>query len=131
MFKKTLLKGTVVILVFSAFLEISSKTLLNYFIFLAVFYAMLLFYIQYKRTTRFILLNDSMEIRTYFGKKAIKYSNIVKVFSNSGMLQRKFGLFSIYVIAKGRNYLLRDLPENSSFLSDLARNLKPYSLTVE
>jgi len=109
--EKTLLKITILVVIFSIFLELNSKNILNYFIFLGVVYAISSLYILFKMSYRVEVYDDHVFIKNFFASHTIKYQNITDFFITEGYLQRKFGLHSIYIITKTKNYLLKDLPE--------------------
>jgi membrane protein YdbS with pleckstrin-like domain len=109
--EKTLLKITILVVIFSVFLELNTKDILNYFIFLGVVYAISSLYILFKMSYRVEVYDDHVFIKNFFASHTIKYQNITDFFITEGYLQRKFGLHSIYIITKTKNYLLKDLPE--------------------
>jgi len=109
--EKTLLKITILVVIFSIFLELNTQNILNYFIFLGVVYAISSLYILFKMSYRVEVYDDHVFIKNFFASHTIKYQNITDFFITEGYLQRKFGLHSIYIITKTKNYLLKDLPE--------------------
>ncbi len=109
--EKTLLKITILVVIFSVFLELNTRDILNYFIFLGVVYAISSLYILFKMSYRVEVYDDHVFIKNFFASHTIKYQNITDFFITEGYLQRKFGLHSIYIITKTKNYLLKDLPE--------------------
>ncbi len=109
--EKTLLKITILVVIFSVFLELNTKDILNYFIFLGVVYAISSLYILFKMSYRVEVYDDHVFIKNFFASHTIKYQNITDFFITEGYLQRKFDLHSIYIITKTKNYLLKDLPE--------------------
>ena len=109
--EKTLLKITILVVIFSLFLELNTKNILNYFIFLGVVYAISFLYILFKMSYKVEVYDDHVFIKNFFASHTIKYQNITDFFITEGYLQRKFGLHSIYIITKTKNYLLKDLPE--------------------
>ena len=109
--EKTLLKITILVVIFSVFLELNTKDILNYFIFFGVVYAISSLYILFKMSYRVEVYDDHVFIKNFFASHTIKYQNITDFFITEGYLQRKFGLHSIYIITKTKNYLLKDLPE--------------------
>jgi membrane protein YdbS with pleckstrin-like domain len=119
MAKKTTIKATILIAIFSLFLEISSKTLLNYFIFLALLYVTLFIYILWKISQKIEISEDHITIRNPLSNRIIKLSNVIEVFTNRGMMQRRFGLASTYIITKNKNYLIKDIEFNGNLMKDL------------
>ena len=96
--EKTLLKITILVVIFSIFLELNTQNILNYFIFLGVVYAISSLYILFKMSYRVEVYDDHVFIKNFFASHTIKYQNITDFFITEGYLQRKFGLHSIYII---------------------------------
>ncbi len=119
MVKKTTIKATILIAIFSVFLEISSKTIVNYLIFLALLYTTLTIYIFWKISQRIEISGDHITIRNPLTTKTIRISSVIEVFTNRGMMQRRFGLASTYIITKSRNYLIKDLDYNGSIIREI------------
>jgi membrane protein YdbS with pleckstrin-like domain len=119
MAKKTTIKATILIAIFSVFLEISAKTFLNYLIFLAILYLTLIFYIYWKTTQKIEIFDDHITINTPLTTRTVRLSNVIEVFTNRGMMQKRFGLASTYIITKSRNYLLKDLEFNGDLIKKI------------
>lgn len=109
--EKTLLKITILVAVFSVFLEINNKNILNYLIFLGVIYLISMLYIMFKMSYKVEVYDDHIFIKNFFVSHTVRYKNIKDFFITEGYLQRKFGLHSIYIITRTKNYLLKDLPD--------------------
>ena len=118
---KTTIKATILIAIFSIFLEVTPRNFLNYLIFLSVSYALVIIYIMWKRNFKFIITDSEIEVRNFMVYHKILSGNITEVFATSGYLQRKFGLESIYIISKGKNLLIKDKPLNNDFHKDLKK----------
>ena len=121
MAKKTTIKATILIAIFSLFLEISSKTLLNYLIFLALLYVTLFIYILWKISQKIEISEDHITIRNPLSSRTIKLSNVIEVFTNRGMMQKRFGLASTYIITKNKNYLIKDIEFNGNLMKELEK----------
>ncbi|GGM67735.1 hypothetical protein GCM10007108_02210 [Thermogymnomonas acidicola] len=106
---KTLIKGTILVAIFSIFLDISRRTFISYLEFLGVTYLLLAIYIWWKTTVRVIINSDQVEVKSFLSTKRFRISDIQDLFYNQGILQRKFDLISIYVITKRGNILIKDL----------------------
>ncbi len=119
MIEKTLIKITILVLIFSLFLEISYKNIFNYLIFLGIVYFTAAIYIFYKMSTKVYVNDDFLYIKNFFRSRAIRYSNINEVFTSSGFLQRRFGLMSIYIITKAGNYLIKDMPDSEKIFKEI------------
>lgn len=105
---KTLLKGTIVLLIFSIFLEINLTDLENYAIFVLIWYVMLLGYIYSKESARFNFGEDRLTVKGILSVKTILYRDIELVFFKRGALQKLFDLGSVYVISKSANITIKD-----------------------
>ena len=116
---KTTIKATILIAIFSVFLEISAKTFVNYLIFLAILYITLLAYIYWKTVQKIEIFDDYITINNPLTTRTIRLSNVIEVFTNRGMMQKRFGLASTYIITKNRNYLLKDLEFNGDLIKKI------------
>lgn len=113
--KKTIIKGSILIGVFSIFLNINPKTLFNFLIFLLIAFLMLIMYALWKKAYLYEISEDGIIIKSPYSKKLIKYNVIDDYFVSSGLLARKFNVGSIYIILKsGKVEIIRDVkfPEN-------------------
>lgn len=113
--KKTIIKGSILIGVFSIFLNINPKTLFNFLIFLLMAFLMLIMYALWKKAYLYEISEDGIIIKSPYSKKLIKYNVIDDYFVSSGLLARKFNVGSIYIILKsGKVEIIRDVkfPEN-------------------
>jgi membrane protein YdbS with pleckstrin-like domain len=113
--KKTIIKGSILIGVFSIFLNINPKTLSNFLIFLLMAFLMLIMYALWKKAYLYEISEDGIIIKSPYSKKLIKYNIIDDYFVSSGLLARKFNVGSIYIILKsGKVEIIRDVkfPEN-------------------
>ncbi|MFP3164113.1 MAG: PH domain-containing protein [Acidianus hospitalis] len=113
--KKTIIKGSILIGVFSIFLNINPKTLFNFLIFLLMAFLMLIMYALWKKAYLYEISEDGIIIKSPYSKKLIKYNIIDDYFVSSGLLARKFNVGSIYIILKsGKVEIIRDVkfPEN-------------------
>jgi len=113
--KKTIIKGSILIGVFSVFLNINPKTLFNFLIFLLMAFLMLIMYALWKKAYLYEISEDGIIIKSPYSKKLIKYNIIDDYFLASGLLARKFNVGSIYIILKsGKVEIIRDVkfPEN-------------------
>jgi len=122
--EKTLIKITILTLIFSLFLEIRYKNIVSYIIFLGIIYVIGFLYISYKISYKVCVNYDYLLIKNFFSSHKIKYENITDLFLNEGFLQRKFNLNSIYIITKHKNYLLKDLPDGQKIFDDIEKKLK-------
>ncbi|MEM0134132.1 MAG: hypothetical protein QXU18_02740 [Thermoplasmatales archaeon] len=118
--KKTLVKATILIAIFSLFLEITWQKIFSYLIFLSIYYILLFLYIKIKQSIKFEIKQDYIFIDRKFLSITLPYSEIITVFTVSGFLQRLFKLDSVYIISKKGNYVLKDL-ENGCEVENLIK----------
>ena len=86
---KTTIKATILIAIFSIFLEVTPKNFLNYLIFLSVSYGLVVIYILWKRNFKFTITDSDIEVRNFMVYHKILSRNISEVFATRGYLQRK------------------------------------------
>lgn len=129
--EKTLIKITILVVIFSVFLRLNSKTIFNYLIFLGVIYLISILYILFKMSYRVEVYDDHLYIKNFFASHTIKYGNIKDFFITEGYLQRKFGLHSIYIITRAKNYLLKDLPDAEKIHDDIQIELDNNNIRIK
>ncbi len=121
--EKTLLKGTILLALFSILLEISLNTLLDYGIFVGLWYAMLTSYIAIKQTYKYEIGEDSILTSSFFGLRSLRYTEINLVFVRSGFLQKKFGLSTVFIISTRYNVLIRDVSTGESIKKQVTEKM--------
>lgn len=121
---KTLIKGTILLAVISLFLEINYADFLNYLIFIAVSYLMLLVYVFYKSRLGWRVSEEALQIISPFRITATRYTDIIRVFSHSGYLQRRFSLETIYIITRRGNLAIRDIETGSNVLDEIKSRME-------
>ncbi len=129
--EKTLIKITILVAIFSAFLEISYKTILNYFIFLGIVYFMGLLYILFKMSYKIEIYDTHINIKNFFRSYKIPYKNFSDFFITSGYLQKKFNLYSIYIITRRKNFLIKDIPQAEKIYNKIKDELELNHITPE
>ncbi len=120
---KTTIKSVIALLAFSAVLEINSKNLNNYLIFVGVWMLLTVLYELYKYSTRYLLREDGVEIVSPLRKKFISYSSINDAFLTTGFLQKRFHLSSVYMIQGKVAIAMRDLVHGESVLNQIEDHL--------
>ena len=121
--EKTTLKSVIALLVFSAVLEISAKNLTDYLIFVGIWFAMTLAYEAYKYSSKFDLTAEGIQMTKFFKKSLIYYFNIKDAFIIEGMLQKRFGLSSVYVITPRGTIGIRDTENGKKLLNDIEEHI--------
>ena len=116
---KTTIKSMIALLVFSSVLEISSRTLENYLIFVGIWLIITLLYELYKYSTRYSLTERGVLIKSPIRTNLVAYPTIKEVFKVQGYLQKKFGLASVYVVTQKGVIAVRDLTDGNTFLEQV------------
>ncbi len=110
---KTFVKGLIGLGAFSALMQLSLANLVNYLIFLGLSMGVLAAYMYYKRSSSFEVGDDSIVVRRptrliaslLRGRLAkneltVPYDDIVDVSVAQGILAKRFGCGSVYLILK-------------------------------
>ncbi len=121
---KTIIKGTIIIAVFSIFLKINPHTIFNYLIFLIIAYFSLFLYILWKRSYTYTIAEDKIIIRSPLKRKTVKYSEISDEFISSGFLAKRFNCGSIYLISNRNSvYILRDIENPEKIENEIRKHM--------
>ncbi len=135
---KTLVKGAVAIGIFSIFLNVATE-FVNYLIFLALAFGCLGVYMWIKHNATFALGEDNIQIKRKTGKsRTINYTDIYDISVSQGMLAKRFGCGSVYLILKtGRGSVkmmgggsaerLDDIPNPNYIVDLISSRLGPFS----
>lgn len=121
--EKTLLKGTILLLLFSFFLEIGPNSILNYLEFVLIWYILLFVYIRVKLSNRYVAGEESIQTFNLFGGKTLRYDAINLVFVRAGFLQRCFGLSTVFIISTRFNILIRDVQNGQNIADKINKKL--------
>lgn len=121
---KTLIKGTIVLVIFSLFLDIVPSKIINYVIFVILWYILLGAYILWKRTHKYCINENHIIIRELIKVRSIKTSEIIDCFISQGILAKRFNCGSIYLVLKGnRVIIIRDIPQPNTYYNILCKDL--------
>ena len=119
---KTIVKGTILILIFSSFLNVSK--IVNFLIFLTLSFSLLLLYSLFKYLTYYEIKDDSIIIHGLISTKKISYEEIEDGFLSQGWLARKFNCGSIYLFLKSKRVeILRDIPDPLKIENEIKRKV--------
>lgn len=139
---KSLLKGTIAVALLSPFLEIGPSTYVNYLIFLASFYGLLAAYMLFKRSTVYALGEDGITVRRLFHSEyAIRYDNVQELSYAQGMLAKRFGCGSVYLVMKSGKgplkslsgepvHILKDVQHPVDVYNEISNLTSPFAATV-
>ncbi len=122
-YKKTTIKSLIALAVFSLVLEISSRTIINYLIFVAIWFVMTILYEVYKYAAEYAATESGVIIKTPIKSKFVTFPQIKEAFIVEGYLQKKFGLASVYLVTSKEVLALRDLKDGQAFLNEVNRKL--------
>lgn len=119
--KKTVVKGTILLAIFSTVLEISPQKIINYLIFVALWYLTLLGYIMWKRSYIYCIDDDNINIRGPLTNRFIKYNDIKEAFVSQGFLARRFRCGSVYLVTSRRIEIIKDIEEPQNVLDEIEK----------
>jgi len=137
--KKTLLKGTIGLAVFSLFLEVNPSNFGNYLVFLGISYALLLGYMAYKRSAVYTIDSDGIHVKGSFSRVIeVQYENVQGLSYSQGMLAKRFGCGTVYIeLKRGRGTHramgggpvlgLRDVPRPVEVLNEISNMVGPFA----
>lgn len=121
--KKTIVKGTILILIFSSFLDVSK--IFNFLIFLALAFLTLLGYAFWKRIYKYQIDEDSVIISSFFETKRVPYSSIDEYFISVGFLAKRFHCGSVYLILNNRKVeILKDIPNPEKAEEEIGKHMR-------
>ncbi|MBP1357388.1 MAG: PH domain-containing protein [Sulfolobus sp.] len=121
MIKKTVVKGTIVLLIFSSVLEISPQKIINYLIFVGVWYLTLLAYILWKRSYIYCIDSDNIHIKGILTERYIRYSDISEAFVSQGFLAKRFKCGSVYLITPRRVEIIKDIQDPEKVYQEIEK----------
>ena len=122
--KKTIIKGTIILAIFSLFLEITPSKIINYIIFVMLWYAVLGVYIFWKRMHEYCIESNSITIRGFMGIKNVDLEQIIDCFMSQGILARHFNCGSIYLVLRNRKVIImRDIPQPNTYYEIICKEV--------
>jgi uncharacterized membrane protein YdbT with pleckstrin-like domain len=136
---KTFVKGLIAIGVFSLFLEVSPANFLNYLIFLGLSIGVLVFAALSKRASTFRLEEGSLTVKRFLQRPtSIAYQDIADLSVGQGLLAKRFGCGTVYLILKsGRGSMrvvgggaaerLDDVKDPFKVYEELSGKLSPFT----
>ncbi|WP_393972001.1 hypothetical protein OXIME_000600 [Oxyplasma meridianum] len=121
--KKTTIKSLIALAIFSLVLEISSKTIIKYLLFVALWLFATFLYELYKYSTKYSITVEGVSIRSLIKSKFIYNSNVKETFIVEGYLQKKFGLSSVYLVTNNGVIAIRDISYGRNFLEKVNKGI--------
>lgn len=128
---KTLVKATIILAVFSLFLEINEKKIIDYLIFVLLWYILLSFYIYWKMLYKYEITDDRLVVKNPLRTFRSPYSEIIQCFYNQGFLQKKFGLYTVYIISRRGNVLIKDITNGMEIVQQINEKMNVFSSPTE
>jgi len=99
--RKTFVKGTIAIAIFSAVLDVNVSNFAHYLEFLAVSVSLVLAYVVVKRADTYIVQPESLVIKSFLApRETIRYENIADLYISQGFLARRFRCGTVYILIK-------------------------------
>lgn len=138
--RKSLLKGTVAVAVFSPFLAIQSHPL-SYLIFLGLAYLFIGMYMLFKESTLYKVDESGITIeRPFRSNLRVPFENVRELSIAQGMLAKRFGCGTLYIeLKKGKGshtssrgrgvYALKDIPHPQDISREIADRVGPFAPT--
>ncbi|MCI2414145.1 MAG: PH domain-containing protein [Candidatus Aramenus sp.] len=112
---RLLVEGTIALVVFSLFLEI--KALLNYVIFVLVWYALLGLIILWQTSRLYCFDGGELEIRSFISTKRVRLENLREAFISQGPIAKRLGVGSVYIIIEtGKVIAIMDVKDPEKVL---------------
>ena len=136
---KTLIKGTIGLVVFSLFLEVNPSNFVSYLVFLAISYAVLLVYMLFKRSSVYRIDSDGILVRRPYRRDIdVPYENVRGLSYAQGMLAKRFGCGTVYIELKrgkgthrawggGEVLALRDVPRPLEVYNQISNMVGPFA----
>ncbi|ADN50762.1 PH domain-containing protein [Vulcanisaeta distributa] len=122
--RKTVIKGTIVLAIFSLFLEITPSRIINYIIFVILWYVLLSIYILWKQRHEYCIEDKLITIRGLTGVRTVDLRQVVDCFISQGILAKHFNCGSIYlVLQNGKVIIIRDIPQPNTYYELLCRGM--------
>ena len=135
---KSFVKGTIAIAVFSIFLQVNASTIVRYFLFLGLCYALVGCYMYSKHAATYTIDDEGITLKGFWhGVRLIHYSDIVDLSIAQGMLARRFGCGTVFIDTKGGTgsvkifgggsaEALRDVKEPASVVEEISSKLSRF-----
>ncbi|NON62034.1 MULTISPECIES: hypothetical protein [Acidianus] len=93
-------------------MEISPEKILNYLIFVGIWYLLLFIYIIWKRSFKYKIEDCQFTIQSPLSRPIKLSCNEIKEnFVSQGFLAKKFGCASLYLITEKNTYIIKDVDE--------------------
>jgi hypothetical protein len=135
---KSFLKATFLVAVFSVFLELGPGKIVQYLIFLVLYYAFVCFYAFSKWSTLQIIGEGGIVVKPLLrAERVTRYSDILDLSYAQGRLAKKFNCGTVFILLKvpggkaklfggGSAELLRDVRDPEKVIEEISSRLSPY-----
>jgi membrane protein YdbS with pleckstrin-like domain len=126
---KSFVKGTIAIVVFSIFLQVTPSNVIGYCIFLCLYYAFVGLYMYSKHAMAYAIGDAGITFkRLWHAAKVVPFSDIVDLSIAQGLLARRFGCGTVFIDTKGDNGSVRTLGGGRA---EALRDVRNPALVVE
>lgn len=96
--KKTIVKGTIAVAIFSLFMKITPSNINAYLMFLVIWYSFLVLYILWKKSYKYQFNGNSITFITPLKSFTVSLENVDNSFVSQGPLAKRFYCGSVYLI---------------------------------
>jgi len=134
---KSILKGSIALVVFSLFLQTDPETLIDYISFVVLFYLLLGAYVYQKRSSTYVLGQAGIESKSLFrAPRDVKYADIDSLSLSQGILAKRFHCGTIYlnlkhgagkikILGGGSAEAIRDVPNPEKVIAEIEEKIGP------
>lgn len=121
--RRLLIEGTIILLIFSLFLEI--RNIIDYLIFVVIWYTILVLLILWFKSYTYCIVGNKVIIKSIIGRKVITLENLKDIFISQGPIARRLNCGSIYIVPEaGKITVLIDIKNPQEFLEKI-QNSRP------
>ncbi len=96
--KKTIVKGTIVVAIFSLFMKITPSNISSYLIFLVIWYSFLALYMLWKKSYKYQFNGNSVIFKSPLKSFTVSLENVDNLFVSQGPLAKRFHCGSVYLV---------------------------------
>ncbi len=120
--RRLLVEGTIILLIFSLFLEVTS--IINYLIFVGIWYLLLGLIILWFKNYTYCIYGNEVVVKSALSEKRVKLSDLRDVFISQGPIAKRLGCGSIYIIPNtGKITVLMDIKNPDDFFQKIKNSL--------
>src|SRR5262249_10338734 len=124
---KTFIKGFIAIAFFSLFLQVNPSKLVNYAIFLAISFILVLFYALVKKANKYVLSERAITLRPFLrAERSIDYSEIADLSTSQGFLAKRLDCGTVYIGLKNKpaSYMAVGQQQTTGGMAEALRDVR-------